>query len=313
MPIRDIPDLERRIRHLEMEADQRRHKFVVPERAVNATLPTKSVVAGGGVTDHGQLSGLGDDDHAQYLNNTRGDARYIQLGALNLPTLPDPNIDKLIYWNDAASSLDWYVDDGWNKISTSGTYVATNSFRVSGDVTPLLQVGTKIKFTNSTIKYAYVSNATYSSSYTTITIIGSTLVNTSVSNLYYSYADSPYGFPSSFSWTPSTTGWSGTPAIAFEYTISSRILFFQAYIRGSGLGSGTATTFTVPIGCKNVTNLHYGGTLGYTQDSEITSTPGRWVLPPGGSIVTLYKDSATSVFSMTSGTKAIRVQGFYHI
>lgn len=41
MPIRDIPDLERRLRRLEMEADQRRHKIVVPERAVNATLPIR--------------------------------------------------------------------------------------------------------------------------------------------------------------------------------------------------------------------------------------------------------------------------------
>ena len=31
---------------------------------------------GGGVTDHGALTGLADDDHTQYLNNTRGDARY---------------------------------------------------------------------------------------------------------------------------------------------------------------------------------------------------------------------------------------------
>lgn len=31
---------------------------------------------GGGVTDHGELTGLADDDHTQYLNNTRGDARY---------------------------------------------------------------------------------------------------------------------------------------------------------------------------------------------------------------------------------------------
>lgn len=30
----------------------------------------------GGATDHGALTGLGDDDHVQYHNNTRGDARY---------------------------------------------------------------------------------------------------------------------------------------------------------------------------------------------------------------------------------------------
>ena len=34
---------------------------------------------GGGVTDHGALTGLGDDDHPQYLNNARGDARYAAL------------------------------------------------------------------------------------------------------------------------------------------------------------------------------------------------------------------------------------------
>jgi hypothetical protein len=30
--------------------------------------------------DHGELGGLGDDDHTQYHNNARGDARYSQLG-----------------------------------------------------------------------------------------------------------------------------------------------------------------------------------------------------------------------------------------
>lgn len=36
-----------------------------------------TVSGGGGTeTDHGALTGLGDDDHPQYLNNTRGDARY---------------------------------------------------------------------------------------------------------------------------------------------------------------------------------------------------------------------------------------------
>lgn len=34
---------------------------------------------GGGVADHGQLTGLSDDDHPQYYNQTRGDQRYSQL------------------------------------------------------------------------------------------------------------------------------------------------------------------------------------------------------------------------------------------
>jgi len=36
----------------------------------------------GGVTDHGALTGLADDDHPQYLTQGEGDARYVQLSLL---------------------------------------------------------------------------------------------------------------------------------------------------------------------------------------------------------------------------------------
>ncbi len=39
--------------------------------------------AGGGVTDHGALTGLADDDHSQYHNNARGDARYYTQGQVD--------------------------------------------------------------------------------------------------------------------------------------------------------------------------------------------------------------------------------------
>lgn len=40
-----------------------------------------AIGGGSGVSDHGALTGLADDDHPQYLNNTRGDARYQPLDA----------------------------------------------------------------------------------------------------------------------------------------------------------------------------------------------------------------------------------------
>ena len=36
-------------------------------------------------TDHGSLTGLSDDDHPQYLNTARGDARYASIGAGTFP------------------------------------------------------------------------------------------------------------------------------------------------------------------------------------------------------------------------------------
>lgn len=48
-----------------------------------------------GVSDHGALTGLGDDDHPQYLTEARGDARYdatgtaaALVGGLSIPTTP---------------------------------------------------------------------------------------------------------------------------------------------------------------------------------------------------------------------------------
>lgn len=54
-----------------------------PVRSVNGHFPdaygnifVPGEGGGGGVTDHGALTGLSDDDHPQYHNNARGDARY---------------------------------------------------------------------------------------------------------------------------------------------------------------------------------------------------------------------------------------------
>ena len=44
------------------------------DRLVYTTIT--GVTISGAVTDHGNLAGLGDDDHAQYHNDARGDARY---------------------------------------------------------------------------------------------------------------------------------------------------------------------------------------------------------------------------------------------
>lgn len=53
------------------------NKFRVHENGVTSDLVSA------GVSDHGALTGLADDDHTQYYNQTRGDARYGQLDAFN--------------------------------------------------------------------------------------------------------------------------------------------------------------------------------------------------------------------------------------
>lgn len=49
---------------------------------LDGRVPAEQLPAGGGdgVTDHGALTGLTDDDHTQYHTDARGDARYAALG-----------------------------------------------------------------------------------------------------------------------------------------------------------------------------------------------------------------------------------------
>lgn len=55
------------------------------------------------ITDHGELDGLGDDDHPQYLTSARGDARYYT----------EAEIDALIASLTASIAASTGVDEGY--------------------------------------------------------------------------------------------------------------------------------------------------------------------------------------------------------
>jgi hypothetical protein len=57
-------------------------------------------IGGGGVTDHGALTGLFDDDHPLLHNDARGDARYAQIANQN-------------FWEDQLGLSNDYVATGW--------------------------------------------------------------------------------------------------------------------------------------------------------------------------------------------------------
>lgn len=55
--------------------------FLDPSIESNASIP---FLESSGTIDHGSLSGLADDDHTQYYNQQRGDARYEQAANRNI-------------------------------------------------------------------------------------------------------------------------------------------------------------------------------------------------------------------------------------
>ena len=73
---------------------------------------------GGGVTDHGALTGLGDDDHAQYHNNARGDARYTLLNPTTLGINATADATNRLAV-DAAASLFSHAGTGGHQIKVN--------------------------------------------------------------------------------------------------------------------------------------------------------------------------------------------------
>jgi len=87
---------------------------------------------------------------------------------------------------------------GWMPINVTCTYASASTFTIAADVTGYLSVGMKLKLTQTTAKYFYISAIAYSSPNTTVTVNGwgiYTLANAAITLPFYSTAYAPLSFP----------------------------------------------------------------------------------------------------------------------
>lgn len=95
---------------------------------------------GGGVTDHGALTGLADDDHPQYHNDARGDARYYTKGQAD--TLLDAKEDDGV----AAAAVSAHVADA-NPHSQYARGVVAFYERTSNSAAATTVTGVRVSYT----------------------------------------------------------------------------------------------------------------------------------------------------------------------
>jgi hypothetical protein len=101
-----------------------------------------------GVTDHGALSGLADDDHSQYHNDARGDARYytktlLDAGQLDARYFTEAEVTSLL---SGKQPLD---GDLTSLASASGTN--TIYYRSAADTWSSVTIGANITFSGGTL------------------------------------------------------------------------------------------------------------------------------------------------------------------
>lgn len=174
---------------------------------------------------------------------------------------------------------DYIPEDGWVAIDDTLTYASATTFTVATDLTATFQKGTKLKLTQTTVKYFYVVSSAYAAPNTTVTVTGGTdysLVSAAIETPYYSYIENPQGFPDWFNYTPTVTA-SGSMTIASlvinnaSFSIKGKTVFLN--VRATFTLGGTASTqvsVTLPVEAASIAGWSYGLGSFYDASSSVS-------------------------------------------
>jgi hypothetical protein len=207
---------------------------------------------------------------------------------------------------------------GWNSATgETWTYASASTFTIATDLTARYTAGTRLKFTQTTVKYAVVVSSSYGAPNTTVTIAVNTdyvIANAAISARCFSYAANPQGYPGWFNYSPTLTGFSVNPANAvYRFSLNGKTCTLVQRNGTAGTSNATGFTVTLPVTAATITNHAWGCASGYLMDnSAAQSSPGLVSIASAGTVVTLYKTLAASAWT-GSGTKSCDYQIVYEI
>lgn len=171
------------------------------------------------------------------------------------------------------------IADGWYPAGATWTYASATSFTVAGDYSGILVQGVKIKLTQTTVKKFSVTSSDYSSPNTTVNITAGddyTLVNAAITEPYYSLFEAPEGFPETFSWTPTFTGFSADPTGTHKFRILPHGMYVDVQHSSNGTSNANTFYFTPPPGIQLPDNATLGLLyLAIDNNSIVVTSPGK--------------------------------------
>lgn len=208
---------------------------------------------------------------------------------------------------------------GWRKFSQPLTYASATTFTIPGDYRTILPKGSKLWLTQTTSKYFNVINTSFSSGVTTVTVTGGSdysLANAAITAPYFSYEQTPVGFPAWFNFTPgSNVGWSSMTVNACRFRLDGTMC--TAWYNGNGTSNSTDTRMSLPITAANLlgSGFNYEGTTGLlVNNGGVWGTPGRVYLDPVSDPNKVYiVPSAGTAAWTASGGKSVRFTMQYEI
>lgn len=207
---------------------------------------------------------------------------------------------------------------GWRKFSVTLTYASATTFTVPGDYRQVLTKGTKIWLNQSGSKYFYVTGTSFSGGLTTVTVnAGSdySLANAAITSPYFSYMQTPVGFPQWFNFVPTgNVGWSVFSVSNARFKMDGTMC--TAWYANSGTSNSTDARLGLPVTCAALGGAYnYEGTTGLlVNNGGVWGTPGRVYLDPGTNpnLVFIVPAAGTGAWT-NSGTKSTRFTIVYEV
>jgi len=212
---------------------------------------------------------------------------------------------------DFATPLNGWIPTAWAGL----TRVSATVFTTTTDVSGIIGKGAKLKFTDTTTKYLVVLSATFGAGVTTITTIATTdyAFVGNPSAVYYSNVENPFGWPGSFNFTLTPTGFSANPtATATKFSVRNNKITIN-YIQNA-LGTSNANTFTMtglPVAIATAVVLFptacFGADNGVNIRESVLGSPLPLRVDISGTTISLGIDAN----SLTSWTATATAKGVY--
>lgn len=232
-----------------------------------------------------------------------------------------PAIGDLLVWNGSvwtklaagalgkvlvgmgAGVLPSWNEFGWLPDANTWTRTGNHTFTIAGDFTSIYTKGTKIRYKDGgSFEYGIVASSSYAAPNTTVNLVPNNdyaMAAATITETYYSYVDTPYGFPDWFAYTPTHTGFSADPTVSARFTVKGKTVILKYDVSGAGTSNATGYTVSAPITSANTNSIFVPG---YGVDN-VTETAVLVKLAANSSTINIYKGTSASGTWTNSGNK----------
>jgi hypothetical protein len=188
--------------------------------------------------------------------------------------------------------------DGWTAPAESWVYFSATQIVMGGDTTGIYSKGDKLRFKQGGgYKYFYITLVTWSDPFT--------FINAAMTDIYYSKASTPVGFPDYFNYTPAYTGFSVSPSNRnVRFRLDGLLCHVQYNSNTVGTSNATTLTISLPIAARTEANWKYSVNAPTGMDNGVVIANVRLDINSGGTTVSAFKDGNGTAWT-AAGNKQV--------